>query len=266
MSLKSKGFVGDLPSSILDLLLDIFLKVVSSEISNSTGEDSKVCHAIQIGRKAWRLLEIVILHLVEAYEKLSAKTEIFSTAVALWDVDFYVKIDDDVHVNIGTLARTLVNHHNKPWLYIGFMKYGCMKYDEVFFEKALEIGEEGNNYLCHASGHIYAISKELALYIWKNQDILHRYANEDVSLGTWLIGLNVEHVDGSLCCGTPTGSAAEFATLAERIKESMRHVEMTRACSSKLMGKVLTLSNHTDELVLDLYLIFTSSVAVILFC
>lgn len=33
---------------------------------------------------------------------MSAKTKIFfATAVALWDADFYVKVDDDVHVNIG---------------------------------------------------------------------------------------------------------------------------------------------------------------------
>lgn len=36
--------------------------------------------------------------------------------------------------------------------------------------------------------------------------ILHRYANEDVSLGAWFIGLDVEHVDEhSMCCGTPPG-------------------------------------------------------------
>ena len=34
--------------------------------------------------------------------ELSAKTKtFFSTAVALWDADFYVKVDDDVHVNLG---------------------------------------------------------------------------------------------------------------------------------------------------------------------
>jgi hypothetical protein len=39
---------------------------------------------------------------VEGYLELSAKTKAyFSTAVALWDADFYIKVDDDVHVNIG---------------------------------------------------------------------------------------------------------------------------------------------------------------------
>ncbi|KAI7979312.1 Beta-1,3-galactosyltransferase 7, partial [Camellia lanceoleosa] len=38
---------------------------------------------------------------VEGYHELSAKTKIFfSTAVAKWDADFYVKVDDDVHVNL----------------------------------------------------------------------------------------------------------------------------------------------------------------------
>lgn len=40
---------------------------------------------------------------VEGYHELSAKTKTyFSTAVAKWDADFYVKVDDDVHVNLGT--------------------------------------------------------------------------------------------------------------------------------------------------------------------
>jgi hypothetical protein len=45
---------------------------------------------------------------VEGYHELSAKTKIyFSTAVAKWDADFYVKVDDDVHVNLGELRSSL---------------------------------------------------------------------------------------------------------------------------------------------------------------
>lgn len=40
--------------------------------------------------------------------------------------------------------------------------------------------------------------------------ILHKYANEDVSLGSWFIGLEVEHIDEhNMCCGTPPGTAFE---------------------------------------------------------
>ncbi|KAK3199708.1 hypothetical protein Dsin_023123 [Dipteronia sinensis] len=111
------------------------------------------------------------------------KTKIyFATAVALWNADFYVKVDDDVHVNIATLGATLVRHRSKPRLYIGCMKSGPVlaqkgvRYHEPEYWK---FGEEGNKHM------------------------LHRYANEDVSLGSWFIGLDVEHIDDRrLCCGT----------------------------------------------------------------
>ncbi|MQM03249.1 hypothetical protein Taro_036026 [Colocasia esculenta] len=145
---------------------------------------------------------------VEGYHELSAKTKIFfSTAVAKWDADFYVKVDDDVHVNIGMLAATLARHRSKPRTYIGCMKSGPVlsqkdvKYHEPEFWK---FGEEGNKYFRHATGQIYAISKDLATYISINHHVLHKYANEDVSLGAWFIGLDVEHIDErSMCCGTP---------------------------------------------------------------
>ncbi|URE32116.1 Galactosyltransferase [Musa troglodytarum] len=39
---------------------------------------------------------------LEGYHELSTKTQVFfATAVAAWDADFYAKVDDDVHVNLG---------------------------------------------------------------------------------------------------------------------------------------------------------------------
>ncbi|GAB2271971.1 Beta-1,3-galactosyltransferase 7 [Dionaea muscipula] len=145
---------------------------------------------------------------VEGYHELSAKTKtFFSTAVAKWDADFYVKVDDDIHINLGQLAVTLSRYRSKPRVYVGCMKSGPVlsqknvKYHEPEYWK---FGEEGNKYFRHATGQIYAISKDLATYISINQPILHKYANEDVSLGAWLIGLDVEHIDDrSMCCGTP---------------------------------------------------------------
>ncbi|KAJ4966632.1 hypothetical protein NE237_018481 [Protea cynaroides] len=145
---------------------------------------------------------------VEGYHELSAKTKtFFSTAVSIWDAEFYVKVDDDVHVNLGTLAATLARHRSKPRVYMGCMKSGPVlsqknvKYHEPEYWK---FGEEGNKYFRHATGQIYVISRDLARYISINQAILHKYANEDVSLGSWFIGLEVEHIDErNMCCGTP---------------------------------------------------------------
>ncbi|XP_021775307.1 probable beta-1,3-galactosyltransferase 8 isoform X2 [Chenopodium quinoa] len=148
------------------------------------------------------------LNHVEGYHELSTKTRLyFSTAVSLWNAEFYMKIDDDVHLNLGTLVTSLARYRSKPRIYIGCMKSGPVlsqkgvKYHEPEHWK---FGEEGNKYFRHATGQIYAISRDLASYISINAPILHRYANEDVSLGAWLFGLEVEHVDDrSMCCGTP---------------------------------------------------------------
>ncbi|MCL7045170.1 hypothetical protein MKW94_001988 [Papaver nudicaule] len=157
---------------------------------------------------------------VEGYNELSAKTRTyFSTASSIWDADFYMKVDDDVHVNLGMLVTRLAKHRSKPRVYIGCMKSGPVlsqkgvKYHEPEFWK---FGEEGNKYFRHATGQIYAISKDLAAYISINSPILHKFANEDVSLGSWLIGLEVNHVnDRSMCCGTPP--ECEWKSLAGNV-------------------------------------------------
>ncbi|KAL9250943.1 putative beta-1,3-galactosyltransferase 2 [Drosera capensis] len=137
--------------------------------------------------------DILMLDHVEGYMELSAKTKAyFTTAVGLWDADFYVKVDDDVHVNLAALGTTLAKYRLKPRVYIGCMKCGPVvarrgtRYHEPEHWK---FGGEGNRYFRHATGQL---------------NLLHKYANEDVSLGSWLIGLDLAHVDDrSLCCGTP---------------------------------------------------------------
>ncbi|CAN1222528.1 Probable beta-1,3-galactosyltransferase 2 [Linum grandiflorum] len=125
---------------------------------------------------------------VEGYLELSAKTKTyFSTA--------------------ATLGSILSEHAKKPRVYIGCMKSGPVlakkgvKYHEPEYWK---FGTVGNKYFRHATGQLYAISKEVATYISVNQQLLHKFVNEDVSMGSWVLGLEVEHVDERrLCCGTP---------------------------------------------------------------
>lgn len=108
-----------------------------------------------------------------------------------------------------------------------------------------KFGENGNKYFRHATGQLYAISKDLASFISLNRScfnsrptlrvrnhyilltvcvivifvicyrhVLHKYANEDVSLGSWFIGLDVQHIDDRrLCCGTPPGNHLSWLIL-----------------------------------------------------
>ncbi|XP_028079715.1 beta-1,3-galactosyltransferase 7-like isoform X1 [Camellia sinensis] len=74
--------------------------VISFVIGHSSTSDGILDKAIEAEDRKHK--DFLRLKHVEGYNELSAKTKInFATAVALWDADFYLKIDDDVHVNIG---------------------------------------------------------------------------------------------------------------------------------------------------------------------
>ncbi|XWS48902.1 hypothetical protein CRYUN_Cryun13aG0116600 [Craigia yunnanensis] len=154
--------------------------------------------------------DFIILNQVEAPEERSKKIKIFFVhAVESWDAEFYVKVNDDVYVNIDALGATLSTHLDKPCVYMG-----CMKSGEVFSEPTHKWYEpdwwkfgDAKSYFRHASGEIYAISRALAQFISINRSILRIYAHDDVSAGSWFIGLDVKHVDeGKFCCSPWSGS------------------------------------------------------------
>ncbi|WCJ26442.1 Galactosyltransferase family protein [Euphorbia peplus] len=148
---------------------------------------------------------------VEATEENPKKTKAFLIkAVENWDAEFYVKVNDDIFVNIDTLGATLSTYLDKPRAYIG-----CMKSGEVFSDLNQQWYEpdwwkfgDGKSYFRHASGEIYAISQALAQFISINRSILRTYAHDDVSTGSWFIGLDVNHInEGKFCCSSwSTGS------------------------------------------------------------
>ncbi|XP_045814989.1 hydroxyproline O-galactosyltransferase HPGT1-like isoform X2 [Trifolium pratense] len=58
-------------------------------------------------------------------------------------------------------------------------------------------------YFRHASGEVYVISKALTQFISINRFILRTYAHNDVSTGSWFIGLDVMHIDeNKFCCSS----------------------------------------------------------------
>ncbi|KAL0290703.1 UNVERIFIED_CONTAM: Hydroxyproline O-galactosyltransferase HPGT1 [Sesamum angustifolium] len=143
---------------------------------------------------------------METSEERPKKTKLFLIhAVEHWDAEFYVKINDDVYVNIDALGAVLASHLDKPRAYIG-----CMKSGEVFSQPKQKWYEpdwwkfgDGKSYFQHASGEVFAISQALAQFISINRLVLRTYAHDDVSVGSWFIGLDVKHVDeGKFCCSS----------------------------------------------------------------
>lgn len=54
------------------------------------------------------------------------------------------------------------------------------------------------------------MSAPVARYIGRNAAVLHRFANEDVTFGTWLLGLEIQHVDERrLCCDSEAKCGAQ---------------------------------------------------------
>ncbi|OAY56396.1 hydroxyproline O-galactosyltransferase HPGT1 isoform X1 [Manihot esculenta] len=149
---------------------------------------------------------IVLDGQVEAIEEAPKKTKLFFiNAVEHWNAEFYVRVNDDVFVNIDALGATLSTHLDKPQVYIG-----CMKSGKVFSEPNHKWYEpdwwkfgDGKSYFRHASGKIYAISQALAQFISINRSILRTFAHDDVSTGSWFIGLDAKHIDeGKFCCSS----------------------------------------------------------------
>ncbi|GMY30474.1 hydroxyproline O-galactosyltransferase HPGT1-like isoform X3 [Fagus crenata] len=148
---------------------------------------------------------------VEAPEEHPKKMKSFFVhAVENWDAEFYAKVNDDVYVNIDALGAMLTSHLDKPRVYIG-----CMKSGEVFSEPSHKWYEpewwkfgDKKSYFRHASGEMYVMSRALAQFIWINKSILRTYAHDDVSAGSWFIGLDVKYIDeGKFCCTSSSSGA-----------------------------------------------------------
>lgn len=79
------------------------------------------------------------------------------------------------------------------------------------------------------------------------RNVLHKYANEDVSLGAWFIGLDVDHIDDRrLCCGTPPGKDFYLVLILSQSIE-------IQSLSLRFVKKQLVLINNRWYWVIDLY-------------
>ncbi|CAI0407223.1 unnamed protein product [Linum tenue] len=180
--------------------LDSKISILETKLAAAKAKQKALGNGTVVARRKYTM----VIGINTAFSSRKRRDSVRSTWMPQ---DFYIKVDDDVHVNIATLGSILQEHVKKPRVYIGCMKSGPVlakkgvKYHEPEYWK---FGEVGNKYFRHATGQLYAISKDLATYISVNQQMLHKFANEDVSLGSWVLGLDVEHVDERrLCCGTP---------------------------------------------------------------
>ncbi|RVW94653.1 Hydroxyproline O-galactosyltransferase HPGT1 [Vitis vinifera] len=159
---------------------------------------------------------IILNDHVEAPEELPKKTKLFfAHAADNWDAEFYAKVNDDVYVNIDALVTTLEAHLQVSRTYIG-----CMKSGEVFSDV----------------GHKWYESDW-----WKFGDgkssLIRTYAHDDVSVGSWFIGLNVEYVhEPKFCCSSWTSGIVSRSSSNVPFYLSVSSLRLSQGPSGSILG------------------------------
>nr|BAX24827.1 beta 1,3-glycosyltransferase-like protein III [Oryza glumipatula]BAX24875.1 putative Avr9 elicitor response protein [Oryza longistaminata] len=146
--------------------------------------------------------DFVLLDLEEEYSKLPYKTlAYFKAAYALYDSDFYVKADDDIYLRPDRLSLLLAKERSHTQTYIG-----CMKKGPVFTDPKLKWYEPqsfllGSEYFLHAYGPIYALSADVvASLVALRNNSFRMFSNEDVTIGSWMLAMNVNHENTHALC------------------------------------------------------------------
>ncbi|CAN6997674.1 hypothetical protein HID58_093942 [Brassica napus] len=149
--------------------------------------------------------DFVQLDIEEEYSKLPYKTlAFFKAAYALYDAEFYVKADDDIYLRPDRLSLLLAKERSHPQTYLG-----CLKKGPVFTDPKLKWYEPlshllGKEYFLHAYGPIYALSSDVVaslVALKNNRQVLFRmFNNEDVTIGAWMLAMNVNHENHHILC------------------------------------------------------------------
>ncbi|XP_021595768.1 probable beta-1,3-galactosyltransferase 14 isoform X2 [Manihot esculenta] len=125
----------------------------------------------------------------------------FKAAYALYDSEFYVKADDDIYLRPDRLSLLLAKERAHSQTYLG-----CMKKGPVFTDPKLKWYEPlstllGKEYFLHAYGPIYALSADVvASLVALRNDSFRMFSNEDVTIGAWMLAMNVNHEDNRALC------------------------------------------------------------------
>lgn len=168
-------------------------------IIGRTGDKAKMS---ELMKEVTEFDDFILLDIKEEYSKLPYKTlSFFKAAYALYDSDFYVKADDDIYLRPDRLSLLLAKERSHSQTYLG-----CMKKGPVFTDPKLKWYEPlsyllGKEYFMHAYGPIYALSADVvASLVALRNDSFRMFSNEDVTIGAWMLAMNVNHEDNRQLC------------------------------------------------------------------
>jgi len=161
----------------------------------------------------------------------------FKAAYHMFDAEFYVKADDDIYLRPDRLAALLAKERPEHRTYVGCMKKGPVVNDPnmKWYESSWEL--LGNEYFVHASGSLYALSSEVVEAVaTAKSESLRMFDYEDVTVGAWMLAMNVKHEDNRAMCD-PTCTPSSIAVWDKKcsgscnITEKIKQLHNTTLCS-----------------------------------
>ncbi|CAA6672933.1 unnamed protein product [Spirodela intermedia] len=153
--------------------------------------------------------DFMLLDIEEEYSKLPYKTlAFFKAAYQLFDAKFYVKADDDIYLRPDRLSQLLARERPHSQTYLGCMKKGPVFTDpkQKWYEPLYRL--LGTEYFLHAYGPLYALSSDVvaSLATLRNNSF-RMFSNEDVTIGSWMLAMNVDHEYARALCETECTSS-----------------------------------------------------------
>ncbi|XP_078428235.1 putative beta-1,3-galactosyltransferase 14 [Wolffia australiana] len=148
--------------------------------------------------------DFMLINIEERYSNLPYKTlAFFKAAYHLYDAKFYVKADDDIYLRPDRLSLLLARERIHAQSYIGCMKKGPVFRDpgQKWYEPLS--GLLGSEYFLHAYGPLYALSADVvASLVTLRNNSFRMFSNEDVTIGSWMLAMNVDHEHSHELCET----------------------------------------------------------------
>jgi len=155
----------------------------------------------EIRRENEQHYDMVFLDVEDDYNSLSSKVrDAISWASSSYHFSFLLKTDDDTFVRIPQLVELLTPQQPKAF-YFGHIWYnapftyysGSQFYDEYMVADGF--WRKCATYPDYASGAGYILSYDLTAWISNSRDLLRLFHNEDVTVGVWMLALNVRPIN-----------------------------------------------------------------------
>ena len=189
--------------------------------------------------------DLLRLELHETYANLAEKSHAFFKAVmSLYDPNYIIKVDDDVYFKLSRLPSVVKHWDSIDADYVGCMKTGDIQMDPKYkwFEPQHTLLGDAS-YFAHSWGSVYVLSRIAAQAMLEiKKENLRFFANEDVTVGAWMLALDMKHYDDRRLC-LPACGRAGIAVMdiphpgLEHVRERMLELDSTPECREDDFGQ-----------------------------